>query len=121
MNVLQELKRIRTHRTILVEDKGGELATLVATVLTILTAFGTGPGIQRLTRLHVLIGGCVNVDAGKIEQKTAMGHRDVPVWQDARKILRDKKACTFIVTCKAQEKLTGTMVKDRSNTVLTPP
>ena len=57
----------------------------------------------------------MNVDARKIEQKSAMGHRDVPVWQDARKILRDKKACAFIVTCKAQEKLTGTIMahKDR--------
>ena len=50
----------------------------------------------------------MNIDAGKVEQKGAMCHRDMTIWQDPRKILRDKEACTFVVTCKAQEELTGT-------------
>jgi hypothetical protein len=57
----------------------------------------------------------MNIDAGKVEQKSAMCHRDMTIWQDPRKILRDKEACTFVVTSKAQEELTGTIMahKDR--------
>ena len=57
----------------------------------------------------------MNIDAGKVEQKSAMCHRDMTIWQDPRKILRDKEACTFVVACKTQEKLAGTIMahKDR--------
>ena len=60
----------------------------------------------------------MNIDAGKVEQKSAMCHRDMTIWQDPRKILRDKEACTFVVACKTQEKLTGTIMAHKNRLAL---
>ena len=100
LDVLQQLKGIRADGAILVKNKGDKLAALVSAVGAILACLRTGPGIQRLARLHVLVGGGVDVDTREIKQDGAVGHGDMAIWQHTRQILGDEKARALIVAGK---------------------
>jgi hypothetical protein len=48
---------------------GTKGAALFVAVGTVLADFCTGPGIQRLARFHVLVGGSMYIDAREIKQE----------------------------------------------------